>query len=99
MRWKLVFDGLLSKGKLKKQLCFGYATEVNDDDVIEKWPFLLHPPKGVESAKIDFGVGATECRIEPVNIFDKLIEPDNLFTRGKGEGESAYRITRIETLL
>jgi hypothetical protein len=96
-RWKLVFDGILQGRQLVSQLCFGYSIDVDDNDQVDKWPFLLEPNKKGNSARLDFGPEG-DPRFEAINIFQKEIEIGALFTRGADDDTATYRITEIKPL-
>ncbi|MGB4860612.1 MAG: hypothetical protein WBP11_14980 [Dokdonella sp.] len=94
-RWKIVFVGVIeSTNALRAQECFGYAAEVSENGQVEKWPFLLMPPKTDRSGMLDFGPNC-DYEHEEVNIFERAIEVGSLFTRGDPADASTYRIVAI----
>lgn len=93
-RWKLVFVGVIDQDRLVHQFCFGYSMEV-DSNILQRWPFVLEPPRKEHSAALCFGP-ESKPQQEPTNVFDRDIRVGTLFTRGQDAEGSTYRIIKVE---
>jgi hypothetical protein len=89
--YKIVFDAVIDEaGKLPGNRFFGF---VSDDG--EVYPFVLEPPTG-DTRGGRFNWGHETSSYSAVNIFERVIAVNELFTRTEPEyGEWPYRIVKV----
>ena len=92
--WTFVLDAALEGTALKKQMCFGFATN-NEDGPTKRWPFILRPEAG--KWVLDHGADSKDSP-QLTNVFDREIHIGNYFTIWDGSHEITMRITQVNEL-
>ncbi|WP_130537877.1 hypothetical protein [Thiomicrorhabdus indica] len=90
-----------SELKPKKMFLFGYA---NEGIKGQKWPLIIEQHGCSSNAQITWGAYEENTVKSTINIFDKKISINEMFTRfdhdtvDNTQTEYVYRITKIEKL-
>jgi hypothetical protein len=94
--WKIVLDATLEDGRIKNQLCFGFAA-CTESGSTSRWPFILRPvAPGSREWVLDWGADSEPP--QRTNVIEKDIRVGTLFTVWHDADEMIYRITQVNEL-
>jgi hypothetical protein len=94
--WKVVLDAVLEDGRIKNQMCFGFAA-CTESGSASRWPFILRSASpGAREWVLDWGTDAEQP--QRTNILEKSIRVGELFTVWHDSKEMIYRITQVNEL-